>query len=98
MTSARKDSASILLAMPTLHVRNVPTELYERLRQEAAASRRSINAETIEILRQALGPGTNRVSMEDLLRRADTIRGSHSLPPGAPGAADLIREDREREH
>ncbi len=41
--------------MATLHVRNVPDELYERLRASAGAEGRSIGAEAIALLRRALG-------------------------------------------
>lgn len=81
--------------MPTLYVRNVPSELYERLRHAAASARRSLGAETIEVLRRSLAPA-HGVSLEQLLQDADRIRAQHSLAPGSPTAAELIREDRER--
>src|SRR5581483_11426897 len=40
--------------MATLHVRNVPDSLYEALRRHAEASGRSIGAQAIELLEQAL--------------------------------------------
>jgi hypothetical protein len=45
--------------MATLHVRNVPDDLYELLREHAAANDRSIGAETIQLLHERLvaGPG-----------------------------------------
>lgn len=81
--------------MATLYVRDVPSELYERLRREAASARRSLSAETIELLRRSLAPRSG-VSLEQLLEGADEIRSKHSLAAGAPTAADLIREDRDR--
>jgi plasmid stability protein len=81
--------------MPTLYVRDVPSELYERLRHEAASARRSLSAETIELLRRGLSPRPG-VSLEQLLQGADRIRAEHTLPAGAPTAAELIREDRDR--
>jgi plasmid stability protein len=81
--------------MATLYVRDVPPELYERLRREAASARRSLGAETIELLDRALAPSSG-ISMERFLQSADRIRETHSLPAGSPGAAELIREDRER--
>lgn len=81
--------------MPTLYVRDVPSELYERLRREAAAARRSLGAETIELLRRSLSPGSG-ISLETLLQGADRIRAKHSLPAGSPTTAELIREDRDR--
>jgi ATP-dependent Clp protease ATP-binding subunit ClpC len=40
--------------MATLHVRNVPDELYELLRERAAANDRSIGAETVQLLQERL--------------------------------------------
>ena len=96
MGIARPTPASILQAMPTLYVRDVPSELYERLRSEAASARRSLSAETIELLRRALSPDLPGVSLEQLLKGADRIRQLHPLPTGSSTAAELIREDRER--
>ena len=39
--------------MPTLHVRNVPDELYERIRRRARAQNRSISAKVIALLDRA---------------------------------------------
>ena len=40
--------------MAILHVRNVPDELYERIRHKAQAQNRSISAEVIVLLQRAL--------------------------------------------
>jgi antitoxin FitA-like protein/ClpA/ClpB-like protein len=64
--------------MATLHVRNVPDELYERLRVQAESEGRSIGAETVQLLDQQLGGGSRR----GLRRR----RGGPS-PGGHLGAA-----------
>ncbi|MGH2950812.1 MAG: FitA-like ribbon-helix-helix domain-containing protein [Solirubrobacterales bacterium] len=79
--------------MATLHVRNVPDELYERLGHEAASSRRSINAEAIEVLRRGLR-GSGALSLDDVLARARARRRSTEL--STVSAAELIREDRGR--
>ncbi len=81
--------------MATLYVRDVPAELYERLRREAASARRSLSAETIELLRRSLSPRSG-ISLAELLEGADRIRAEHALPAGSPTAAELIREDRDR--
>jgi antitoxin FitA len=81
--------------MPTLYVRDVPQELYERLRREAKSARRSLSAETIEVLRRSLSPDSG-VSLEQLIQDADRIRAEHALPPSSPTSAELIREDRDR--
>jgi plasmid stability protein len=48
--------------MATLHVRNVPDELYEELRAAAEADGRSIGAEATHLLRRALGDRVDRTS------------------------------------
>lgn len=40
--------------MPTVIVENIPTEVYERLRQRAEAEQRSVPEETLHLLDQAL--------------------------------------------
>ena len=52
--------------MATLHVRNVPDDLYERLRVQAEAEGRSIGAEAVQLLEQQLAGGGSR---RGLLRR-----------------------------
>lgn len=42
------------MQMATLHVRNVPDDLYELLRERAAANDRSIGAETVQLLHERL--------------------------------------------
>lgn len=81
--------------MPTLYVRDVPAELYERLRREAASARRSLSAETIELLRRGLSSRSG-VSLQQLIQGADRIRAEHAAPADSPSAAELIREDRDR--
>lgn len=43
--------------MATLHVRNVPDDLYELLRERAAENDRSIGAETVQLLQERLALG-----------------------------------------
>ncbi len=61
--------------MATLHVRNVPDDLYERLRVQAEAEGRSIGAEAVHLLDQQLAGGGSR---RGLLRR----RGGGPAPGG----------------
>lgn len=73
--------------MATLHVRNVPDELYERLRVRAEAEGRSIGAEAVQLLDQQLGGGRRG------LRRR---RGpSHGERMGAAGRAVIERARQE---
>jgi hypothetical protein len=46
--------------MATLYVRNVPDDLYERLRRQAEGNARSIGAEALQLLDEQLGAGPRR--------------------------------------
>jgi plasmid stability protein len=75
----------------TLHVRNIPDELYEGLRRLADDQGRSISEQVIEILRTMLRH--DRQQARKLM--AELVRERPRLRPGAPAAADLIRQDRD---
>jgi plasmid stability protein len=82
--------------MATLHVRSVPDELYERLRERAAAERRSLSAEVIALLERGLEtpagwPASRRAAVDRLagLRR-DLAADGISVDVAA-----LVREDRD---
>jgi plasmid stability protein len=81
--------------MPTLHVRNVPPEVYEALRARASREGRSMNAEAIAILRRSLA---SRRDPEDLIADLRRFRERVQLPPDAPLPEELIREDRDAGH
>jgi plasmid stability protein len=83
--------------VPTLHIRNVPAEVYEALRSRAQRAYRSLNAEVIETLQASVDATRDR---ERLLAELDAIRREFLLPEGAPKPEDVIRagrEERERE-
>ena len=65
--------------MPTLTIKNIPQDLYERLKENAAKSRRSLNREIIFCLEQALGG--RRVDPDDFLARIRVLREEIALPP-----------------
>jgi plasmid stability protein len=80
--------------MSILHVRNVPDELYLRLKRRARAQRRSLSAEVLTLLEWAVQQ-TER-SPEVALT---SIRRRRFFDPAAIGAPDstmLLREDRDR--
>ena len=58
--------------MPSITVKNVPAELYERLRQSAKANRRSINAEIIVCIERAVS--AQPVDPEMVIARARELR------------------------
>ena len=75
--------------MPTLTVKNIPDELYERLKRSAAEHRRSINSEILVCIERALY--SERVDPEAVLARADALRRRAAL---APVTDELLREAR----
>ena len=80
--------------MATLHVRNVPEELYDRLRRRAQEQNRSLSAEVVTLLEYALEEP--RYSQAELL---DSIRRRRFFEPKAvyaPDSTTLLRQDRER--
>lgn len=83
-------SASITF-MAVLHVRNVPEQTYEALRERASERRTSISAEAIRLIERGLR--TDRLGVEQLLARIEAARPV--ARPGAPSAAELIRQDRD---
>ncbi|MBI5720408.1 MAG: Arc family DNA-binding protein [Burkholderiales bacterium] len=59
--------------MPTtLTLKNIPDEVYERLRASAAAHRRSLNSEAIVCLETVLNPG--QLTADERLARIRAVR------------------------
>ena len=80
--------------MPTLHVRNVPDSIYDRLRQRAQARNRSISAEVVMLLDLALEESeNNQAQVLDRIRRR---RFFDPASVNAPDSTTLLREDREQ--
>jgi plasmid stability protein len=83
--------------MPTLHVENVPKDLYEALRARARKNRSSIAAEVIALLKDAVPTATELKRRRQLFDELMAIQ-AHK-PPGKgpfPSTEEMIREDRER--
>jgi plasmid stability protein len=80
--------------MPTLHVRNVPETLYDRLRERAQEQNRSLSAEVVMLLDFALEESTAiQAQLLDNIRRRRFFNPSAA---GAPDSTTLLREDREQ--
>jgi plasmid stability protein len=79
--------------VPTLHVRNVPEDVYEGLRERARERGSSMNAETIEILRDALR--WRRRSWDELMTDLDQLAKEINFGPDWPTPEDVIRADRD---
>ncbi len=80
--------------MSILHVRNIPDELYDRIRQRARAQNRSISAEVIMLLDHALAEAER--SQDDVLAGIRRRRTFYPVESGAPDSLSLLREDRAR--
>jgi plasmid stability protein len=74
----------------SLIVRNIPDELYDRLREQADLEGRSLSAQAVAILKRALGG--RLVDRERVWREAQ--ERMRSVGPWGSGA-ELIREDRD---
>ena len=58
--------------MPALTIKNIPTDLYDELKNVAEQHHRSINREVIVCLKEALFP--KRISPEDRLTNIQALR------------------------
>ena len=80
--------------MPTLHVRNIPDELYAQLKRLASSESQSLSAEVVRLLSQAVEERERRSSQKRILSR---LRRRRFVPrAGAPESLALLREDRGR--
>ncbi len=80
--------------MNTLHVRSVPDDLYKRLQQLANARNRSLSAQVITMLAQAVEDEERRKAQAKTLTSIQRRR--FKVPKNAPTTLDLLREDRAR--
>ncbi len=63
--------------MASLMIRDLPAGIHERLKERAAANRRSLNKEALVILEEALGAGGWPPSLEEIDRLR--VRGARPL-------------------
>ncbi len=78
--------------MNTLHVRSVPDELYLRLQKLALTQSRSLSAQVITLLEQAVEIEERRRQQVKAL--ASIQRRRFKTPANAPSSLELLREDR----
>ena len=71
----------------TITLKNIPDEIYDSLKQSAAAHHRSINSEAIACLERILLP--SRISHEEHMARARQIR--ESLKGKEFKSADILK-------
>ncbi|MGB0387790.1 MAG: FitA-like ribbon-helix-helix domain-containing protein [Ardenticatenaceae bacterium] len=82
--------------MATLHVRNIPDELYGRLKQYAQAQNRSLSAQVISLLNQAIEHEAQRSQQQQLLDEIRRCRFVYSNEVNVEDSVTLLREERER--
>ncbi len=89
--------------MATLHLQNVPDDLYEKLQQLAASHNRSIDAQVITLLESALPTetkpsqnNTRNQSVQEILAENRRRRRVNPVDFSLPDSTTLIREDRDR--
>jgi plasmid stability protein len=73
------------------HLRNIPDDLYARLRERATREGRSVNGEILAILEREL----SRPTPEEFERRLAELHQRIKLSADAPPPEQLIREDRD---
>ncbi len=83
--------------MADLLVRNVPDDLHSRYKELARKHHRSLPAETIHLIEQAVTEDEQlerrRVALGRIATRRQTLP---PLPHDAPDSLTMLREDRER--
>jgi plasmid stability protein len=80
--------------MNTLHVRSVPDNLYNRIRNLASVKNRSLSAQVITLLEQAVDAEERRVEQTKVLNSIQRRR--FKAPKNAPTSLELLHEDRGR--
>ena len=79
--------------MATLYVRDVPERLYKRLRARARRNGRSLNAEILELIDEAV---LRELTSEEITDRLAELAAEIDLPSDAPRPEDIIRQERDR--
>ena len=80
--------------MPTLHVRSVPEDLYQGIQKLAEERSRSLSAQVVTMLAQALEDEKSRKTQ---IRALESIRRRRfSAPKKSPSSLEMLREDRRR--
>ena len=80
--------------MPTLHVRSVPEDLYKEIQKLAEERNRSLSAQVVTMLAQAVEDEKSRKAQTKAL--ASIRRRRFAVPKKTPSSLDLLREDRRR--
>lgn len=71
--------------MPALTIKNIPDDLYEKLKKTAQSHHRSLNSEIIHCLESVLVP--QKMDVSDRLKRAQKLRAQ--IPDGTISSVDI---------
>jgi plasmid stability protein len=83
--------------MPTLHVENIPRDLYAALRKRAKTNQRSIAAEVRALLKENVPTARELEARHEFVRNILRLRAKQPKSRGNfQSAEEMIREDRER--
>jgi hypothetical protein len=100
LTNTREDNILLIYmedCMPSLQVKNIPDELYEKISQTAQMENRSIDEQTVVLLENGLrsiNKNQRNMRLKSVFREIDKLALRNT---GAfPGPAGLIREDRDK--
>lgn len=72
--------------MATITLKNIPDDLYDRLKSQAQAHRRSVNSELIHCLETVLRP--KKITTEERLGRIRSLRPK--IDPKAVGMEEIL--------
>jgi plasmid stability protein len=83
--------------MATLHVENVPDDLYEALRERARRQCKSIAAEVLSLMAENVVTAAERKARQQFLRQAQRLRLQRQRSNVAfPASEEMQRDDRGR--
>jgi plasmid stability protein len=83
--------------MPTLHMENIPRDLYAALRKRAKTNQRSIAAELRALLKENVPTARELKARHEFVRNILRLRARQPKSRGNfQSAEETIREDRER--
>ncbi len=68
--------------MHSITIKNIPSELYEKLKNKARENRRSINNEVIQCIDRSLR--NHRIDAEEFISRIESIHRKYTLPRVTP--------------
>ncbi len=79
--------------MPTLHVKDVPEDVYRAVAARARRAGRSLAAEVRKMLEEG---ATSEHSLEGVVRSIEHVRRAYPPKKGKPGVDKMLAEDRGR--